>query len=172
MATDTTAAASDISEEEQEYLERTALLGLEYVLADFVREFQSATRRWERIAFPAMVIFAFLAISGFWLIYSITEDMHRMSLSVDPQMSENLGEMSKNMALLVVSVDKMNSNIENMDGSIGKIQNDIAYMSGSIAQMNQSIYAMTWNTGAMSKDMNRLNQSIGKPMRFMNNFLP
>jgi len=172
MAKGSTVAANDISEEEQEYLERTALLGLEYVLADFVREFQSATRRWERIAFPAMVIFAFLAVSGFWLIYSITEDMHRMSQNIDPKMSENLGEMSKNMALLVVSVDKMSANIESMDKSIGAMQGDIAYMSGNIAQMNQSIYTMTWNTGVMSKDMNRLNQSIGKPMRFMNNFLP
>ncbi len=171
--------ASDISEEEQEYLERTALLGLEYVLADFVREFQAATKRWERIAFPAMIIFSFLAISGFWLIYSITEDMHRMSESIDPKMAQHLGDMSENIATLTQYINHMDANISNMSGSIanmdksiGVMQGDIAYMSGNIAQMNNSIYAMTWNTGIMSKDISRLNQSIGKPMRFMNNFLP
>lgn len=176
----------DMSSDEQEYLERTALLGLEYVLADFAREFQTATRRWEKIVWPAMIIFSLLAISGFWLIYSITEDMHRMSKSMDPLMSQNLGNMSKNIealtgnienmdlniALLTDSINEMNYHIKHMDSSISGIQRDISGMSVNIANMNQSIYAMTWNTGAMSEDMNRLNKSIGKPMRFMNNFLP
>ncbi|HEC27186.1 MAG TPA: hypothetical protein ENI67_07240 [Gammaproteobacteria bacterium] len=186
MMTETATQVNDISDEEQEYLERTALLGLEYVLADFVREFQSATKRWERIAFPAMIIFALLAISGFWLIYSITEDMHLMSQSIDPQMSKNLGDMSKNIAKLTQHIEnidlnitkltgdisKMDTYIGNLDASIGVMQSDISIMSSNIVQMNQSIYAMTWNTGVMSNDINRLNKSIGKPMRFMNNFLP
>lgn len=178
MATETATQVNDISDEEQEHLERTALLGLEYVLADFVREFQSATKRWERIAFPAMVIFALLAISGFWLIYSITEDMHRMSQNLGDMsknittLTSNIDHMDKNISQLVVSIDQMNSNIANMDVSMSKIQGNISGMSNDISQMNQSIYTMTWNTGVMSNDMNRLNQSIGKPMRFLNNFLP
>ncbi len=179
-------AVADMSSDEQEYLERTALLGLEYVLADFAREFQSATRRWEKIAWPAMIIFSLLAISGFWLIYSITEDMRRMSTSMDPQMSQNLGNMSKNIAILTknienmdknithlsASIDNMSTHIAHMDKSMTTMQQDISGMSMNISNMNQSITAMTWNTGVMSEDMNRLNRSIGKPMRFMNNFLP
>jgi len=178
MTTEKTAQVNDISDEEQEYLERTALLGLEYVLADFVREFQSATKRWERIAFPAMVIFALLAISGFWLIYSITEDMHRISQNLGGMsknistLTSNIDHIDKNISQLVVSIDQMNSNIANMDVSMSKMQGNISGMSKDIAQMNRSIYAMTWNTGVMSNDLNRLNKSIGKPMRFMNNFLP
>ncbi|MEA1889941.1 MAG: hypothetical protein U9N50_09210 [Pseudomonadota bacterium] len=186
MTTGKEPQVDEISYDEQEYLERTALLGLEYVLADFVREFQTATKRWERIAFPTMFIFALLAISGFWLIYSITEDMHTMSESMDPQMSKNLGNMSKNIAaltqnienmdmnisLLTDSINEMNSHIAHMDGSMSKMQQDISNMSGNIAQMNYSIHTMTWTTGVMSEDMGRLNRSIGKPMRFMNNFLP
>ncbi len=186
MTNEKTDPIKDISDEEQEYLERTALLGLEYVLADFVREFQSATKRWERIAFPAMVIFALLAVSGFWLIYSITEDMTLMSQNIDPRMSQNLGNMSKNIASLtdhiahmetnisqlVVSIDQMNVNISSMDESMSAMHKDISKMSYNISNMNQSITAMTWNTGVMSEDMGRLNRSIGKPMRFMNNFLP
>lgn len=186
MTTEKKSQVEEISYDEQEYLERTALLGLEYVLADFAREFQTATRRWERIAWPAMIVFALLAISGFWLIYSITEDMHRMSENIDPQMSQNLGEMSKNIAILTQhvvhmekSVTKMNANIANMDTSMSVMRGEMSEISDkmdpllqNIAQMNQSIYAMTWNTGVMSEDMNRLNRNIGKPMRFMNNFIP
>ncbi|MCK5360058.1 MAG: hypothetical protein KAJ95_05495 [Gammaproteobacteria bacterium] len=186
MASKKEPAVEDMSSDEQEYLERTALLGLEYVLADFAREFQAATRRWEKLVWPAMVIFSLLAISGFWLIYSITEDMHRMSTSMDPQMSENLGSMSRNIetltsnienmdlniSLLTDSINEMSFHIAHMDGSMSAMQKDISGMSYNISNMNQSINAMTYNTGAMSEDMNRLNRNIGKPMRFMNNFIP
>ena len=196
MAKEKETKVDDIPYDEQEYLEKTALIGLEYVLADFAREFQAATRRWERIMWPAMVVFSLLAVSGFWLIYSITEDMHRMSLNIDPEMTVNLGSMSKSMSslnthiarmdknivLLRGDIDQMTRHIANMDGSMTAMRTDMASVSQklntmdpllqNIAQMNQSIYAMTWNTGVMSEDMNRLNRSIGKPMRFMNNFLP
>ena len=186
MNTEKETKVDEITYDEQEYLERTALLGLEYVLADFAREFQTATRRWERIAWPAMIVFAILAISGFWLIYSITEDMHKMSDNIDPLMSQHLGEMSWNIATLTQSIKHMDANITglrtdisemnnhmaNMENSIGVMQPDIAKMSGNMALMSQSVHAMTWNTGVMSQDMGRLNRSIVKPMRFMNNFLP
>ena len=182
MATEKKSQVDEITYDEQEYLERTALLGLEYVLADFAREFQSATRRWEKIAWPAMIIFAILAISGFWLIYSITEDMHRMSRNIDPQMSKNLGDMSKNIAILTQNIQhmdktitqlssnvgQMNNHVASIDGAIESMRGDIKHMSVNMSQMNQSIHTITWNTGIMSEDMNRM----GKPMRFMNNFLP
>ena len=186
MTTEKESNVDEISYDEQEYLERTALLGLEYVLADFAREFQTATRRWERIAWPAMVVFAILAISGFWLIYSITEDMHKMAENIDPLMSEHLGEMSWNIATLTQNIKHMDANITglradisemndhmaSMETSISVMQPDIKMMSNNISVMSQSVHAMTWNTGVMSQDMNRLNRNIGKPMRFMNNFLP
>jgi methyl-accepting chemotaxis protein len=176
----------DMSSDEQEYLERTALLGLEYVLADFAREFQSATRRWERIVWPAMIIFSLLAVSGFWLIYSITEDMHLMSKNIDPQMSQHLGDMSDNIAILTENiqhmdmtitqlgshVSQMNSHVASIDGAIENMRGDIKHMSVNMSQMNQSIHTMTWTTGVMSEDMSRLQRDMGKPMRFMNNFLP
>jgi methyl-accepting chemotaxis protein len=186
MASKKEPAVQDISYDEQEYLERTALLGLEYVLADFAREFQSATRRWERIVWPAMIIFSLLAVSGFWLIYSITEDMHLMSKNIDPQMSQHLGDMSDNIAILTENiqhmdktitqlgshVSQMNSHVASIDGAIENMRGDIKHMSVNMSQMNQSIYTMTWTTGVMSEDMSRLQRDMGKPMRFMNNFLP
>ncbi|HBE93260.1 MAG TPA: hypothetical protein DDW55_12345, partial [Gammaproteobacteria bacterium] len=75
-----------ISDDESRYLEQTALLGLEYVLSDFTKQFQRSARRWELMAYPAMVVFGLLAISGFWLIYSLTKDMNKMSDSMDPNM--------------------------------------------------------------------------------------
>jgi hypothetical protein len=187
---------TDISEDEQRYLEQTALLGLEYVLSDFVKQFQKSARRWELMAYPAMVVFGLLAISGFWLIYSLTQDMHTMSGSIDPEMAQNLGAMSENISALNHTIADMNSTIDRMTTTVVAINNEMAEMNTAIqgmktdtgnmanrlnamdpmlinmAEMNQSMKAMTWTTGAMSQDMNKLNRDMGRPMRFMNNFLP
>ena len=187
---------TDISEDEQRYLEQTALLGLEYVLSDFVKQFQKSARRWELMAYPAMVVFGLLAISGFWLIYSLTQDMHTMSGSIDPEMAQNLGTMSENISALNHTIADMNSTIDHMTTTVIAINNEMAEMNTAIkgmkvdtgnmahrlnamdpmlinmAEMNQSMKAMTWTTGVMSQDMNKLNRDMGRPMRFMNNFLP
>lgn len=181
-----------ISDEETRYLEQTALLGLEYVLSDFAKQFQRSARRWELMAYPAMVVFGLLAISGFWLIYSLTKDMNRMSDAIDPNMGPNLSEMSKNIAELDVTirvmsthiasmaedVDSMNASIKSMNASIRSMNAEVGNMSTKLntmepllfnmAEMNASIKQMTYTTGVMSHDMNK----ISRPMRFMNSFVP
>jgi len=176
---------SAISDEENRYLEQTALLGLEYVLSDFAKQFQKSARRWELMAYPAMVVFGLLAISGFWLIYSLTKDMNRMSDAIDPNMGPNLSEMSKNIADLDVTIRVMSTHIasmaediDSMNASIKSMENEVGNMSAKLntlepllfnmAEMNKSIKQMTYTTGVMSHDMNKMS----RPMRFMNNFVP
>jgi len=174
-----------ISDDESRYLEQTALLGLEYVLSDFTKQFQRSARRWELMAYPAMVVFGLLAISGFWLIYSLTKDMNKMSDSMDPNMGPNLSEMSKNIADLDVTIRVMSThialmskNINTMNTAIQGMSLDTKNMSAKLnvmepllfnmAEMNQSMKQMTFTTGIMSHDMNK----ISRPMRFMNSFVP
>jgi methyl-accepting chemotaxis protein len=176
---------SAISDEETRYLEQTALLGLEYVLSDFAKQFQKSARRWELMAYPAMVVFGLLAISGFWLIYSLTKDMNRMSDAIDPNMGPNLSEMSKNIADLDVTIrvmsthiasmaediDSMNTSIKSMENEVGNMSTKLNTMEPllfNMAEMNHSIKQMTYTTGVMSHDVNKMS----RPMRFMNNFVP
>ena len=42
----------------------------------------------------------------------------------------------------------------------------------NIAEMNQSMKGMTMSTGTMSRDLWQMNQSIGRPFNFMNQFIP
>ena len=183
---------TQITEEETRYLEQTALLGLEYVLSDFAKQFQKSARRWELMAYPAMVVFGLLAISGFWLIYSLTQDMHVMSGNLDPQMAENMGAMSENVAALNQTIGQMNDSIVQMTANVNSINAHMIEMNDSmksmkgnmthmsaeltnmgpllfnIAEMNQSMKSMTVTTGIMSHDMKKMN----RPMRLMNNMLP
>jgi hypothetical protein len=42
----------------------------------------------------------------------------------------------------------------------------------TISEMNQSMKAITINTGVMSYDVRGMNESVGRPMSFMNSFAP
>jgi uncharacterized protein YoxC len=172
--------------------EQAALLSLEVALTDFTNKFHASARRWERMVYPAIFIFGILGLSGFWLIYSLTWDMHDMSLRIDPLMADNLATMSRSVAAMTGSVASMDhqiqritAKIEDMDKHIGDITDTIATMEthtgqvseklntlqpllANIAEMNHSMKAMTANTTVMSRDVN----SMGRPMSIMQGFSP
>ena len=155
----------------------------------FVQSFEASAKRWERMVYPAIFVFGLLGISGFWLIYSLTQDMHALARHVDPKMAQNLETMSTHMSELAHNIDtmtavvrQMNSHIASMDTSIGIMQPDISTISTrldtmppllfKISEMNDSIKSITVSTGVMSRDMGVMNNNVGRPMSFMNSFAP
>ena len=176
--------------------ERAALVALEKALARFAGDFEASAKRWERLVYPSILIFGILGISGFYLIYSLTEDMHTLSRHVDPQMSSNLESMSRYMAVLSENVTEMNHEVRAMVRKVDSIDTTMANMRYNIAEiqtvmvsidkkldplqpilvnmidMNQAMRAMTMNTGMMTRDMGIMNQSVSRPMSFMNAFAP
>ncbi len=164
--------------------EQKAMVKLEITLSNFFKKLDRSVSRWERMIYPMMVVVGILGISGFYLIYNVTRDMHQLTEQVDPQMEVNLqsmsnymGELSQNIStmtqqitVLVERIDKMESHIATMDGNIGTLAGDvgqmkenIGVMTGNVVEMNQHMRAMTVNTGVMSRDINQ----IGRPMDFM-----
>lgn len=172
--------------------EQSALLGLENALTEFAQHFQDSARRWERMVYPAMFIFGILGVSGFWLIYSLTEDMHEMSRNIDPLMARNLSSMSQSVEALTENVANMDRQIEQMVAKIASMDthtdsiavtmrgmhqsmvevsekmNTLHPLLLNISEMNQSMKAMTMNTGVMTRDVN----SMSHPMSIMKGFSP
>ncbi len=155
----------------------------------FIQSFQDSAKRWERMVYPAIIIFGLLGMSGFWLIYSLTQDMHTMARHVDPKMAQNLEIMSSHMEELAHNIDtmtavvrQMNTHIASMDTSIAIIQPDINVITTrmdtlppllfKISEMNESMKSMTMSTGFMSRDVGGMNQNIGRPMSVINSFAP
>jgi len=171
---------------------QAALVNLEIALTDFVKKFHTSATRWERMVYPSIFIFGILGLSGFWLIFSLTRDMHSMTNYIDPLMAKNLAAMSESMQAMtksVINMDKqvsrMADKIENMDQHMASISNTITSMQThtslvskqldtlkplllNIAEMNHSMKAMTANTALMSRDVN----TMGRPMSFMQGFMP
>jgi len=169
--------------------EPEALANLEKALTHFAQTFESSARRWERMVYPAIVVFGIMGISGFWLIYSLTSDVHELARNVDPKMernlarmSENLSSLSENVGIMTGEVSEMKAHIAHLDSSIVVMQEDMSNISTkldtlphllfNISEMNQSMKAMTANTAFMSRDMGVMNQNVGRPMSFMNEFAP
>jgi methyl-accepting chemotaxis protein len=169
--------------------EQKAMVKLEITLTQFFKSFNSSITRWERLVYPSLLVMAVLGLSGFYLIYHVTQDMHTLTRYIDPRMEVNLDAMSKHMAdlsknistmtdqisIMVEKMDSMELHIRQMDGNIGSMSADIAEveesvqtMTGNIFEMNQSMRNMTLNTGVMSRDINQM----GRPMDFMNPFTP
>lgn len=172
--------------------ERAALLSLELALTDFTKKFHASAKRWELLVYPSIFVFGMLGLSGFWLIYSLTWDMHDMSRHIDPLMADNLATMSQSVAAMTESVASMDrhilritTKIESMDKHIADIVDSIAIMQThtgqvseklntlqplllNIADMTQSVKAMTVNTAVMSRDVN----AMGRPMSIMQGFSP
>lgn len=154
--------------------EQKAMVRLEITLTQFFRSFNTSITRWERLVYPSLLVMAVLGLSGFYLIYSMTNDMNTLTANVDPQMKDNLGSMSNHMADLsrniaimtgqiTVLVDKINS----MDGHISTMDRNIGEITGSIGQVNNSMGAMTANISDMNIAMKGMSQNIAEMTRAM-----
>ncbi|MCW8922321.1 MAG: hypothetical protein OQK69_01640 [Gammaproteobacteria bacterium] len=129
------------------YYDDTIKDSVEHVLSESLNEltqtFTASTRRWQMIVFPAMFAFILLATYGFFLIYSLTKDVG----SIATQM----GSINNTMQAVVVNMERQTMSIQEMNGHVRN---------------------MTVSMGKMSHDMAVINNSVSRPMQFMNSFTP
>ena len=150
----------------------------DYGMARLSEVFETSARRWELIIYPSMFAFVVLAAYGFFLIYRLAGDMHYMAISVDTHMSvlssnmqsmsENMGQMTTNIRSMTVSMDHMENKLDTLEPILASMNS----MDESMSSMTNSTRSMTVATHNMQYDMSRLNQNVGRPMSFMNAFMP
>ena len=114
------------------------------------KAFMASARRWEMIVYPSLLAFIILAAYGFFLIYSLTEDASRIADDMG-QIAVQMNVVSKNMVLMTQTVDSQSASMQEM----------VYHMRGMNLSMNQMRY-----------DFSILNNSVSRPMSFMNTFMP
>ncbi|EIJ35692.1 hypothetical protein [Thiothrix nivea] len=144
-------------------------------LQDFEERQVSVTRTLQMIVYPAMVAFIILSAYGFYLVQSLTSDVHELTKTISDmhtsvkdnmaQISGNMNTMTGQMGSLVASTSQMTSNIVDMNGST---QN----MAGNMQQMNASTQNMAVSTYNMQRDVWSMNKNISGPMKMFNKFTP
>lgn len=133
--------------------------------------FENSARRWELIVYPSLFAFIILAAYGFYLVYSLTKDVHYLAVSVDTNMTilaTNMDAVSRNLDAMKQSVEVMSVHMEQINQKVGAMEPMLV----NLQSMDKSMRSMTVSTYNMRTDLARMNSSISRPMSFMNTFLP
>jgi uncharacterized protein YoxC len=126
--------------------------------------FENSAKRWELIVYPSMIAFIVLAIYGFYLIYTLSRDVHNLSLTVIA-MTESVDR----------NLTHMSTSVSTMDHTMTKLNNNIGRMSTNVETMTVNLATMTYNTNSMAGSTHRMQRdisNISSPMGFMSGFFP
>ena len=126
--------------------------------------FESSAKRWELIVYPSMIAFIVLAIYGFYLIYSLSRDVHNLSLTVIA-LTESVDH---NLSRMATSVTAMDHTMTKLNNNIASINTNVETMTVNLATMTYSTNAMAGSTQRMQRDIS----NISSPMGFMSGFFP
>jgi len=140
--------------------EQKAMVKLEITLTNFFKEFDKSISRWERMVYPAMILLGLLGLSGFYLIYHLTDDMHEMASYIDPEMESNLGAMSGHMLDLSNNIRIMTGQIATLTEKISSMEGNIAHMDGTMGQINSSITHVATTMDVMTDKVTQMNDSV------------
>ena len=126
-------------------------------LESLSKSFTESARRWEMIVYPSMVAFIILAAYGFYLIYSLTSDAHKMT--------ESMAQMTVSMKTITVEMQGISRNMVVMSQLMDN-------QSRSMNKMAASMHNMQYSVAKMGYDFSIMNQNISRPMSAMNSFMP
>lgn len=119
--------------------------------------FAASAKRWETIVYPSLFAFILLAAYGFFLIYSLATDVHRVAESMIV-ITENMQDVSGHMRHMTENVAIMTKTVDSQSHTMGDMAVNIRGMNSSMAKMRYDIATM--------------NNSVSRPMSFMNSFMP
>ena len=128
--------------------------------------FENSARRWELVVYPAMFAFIVLASYGFFLIYSLTNDVASLARNVTV-LTSSIDRMTTNMDAIVVNMNSISSNMTEMDNKMS----ELAPIRAQMEQMNHATRAMAASADGMHYQMGSMNHSM-RPMGTMSSFLP
>ncbi|MBF0310553.1 MAG: hypothetical protein HQL56_13590 [Magnetococcales bacterium] len=123
------------------------------VLEQFAKSFDKSAKRWELIVYPSLFAFIILAMYGFFLIYSLTQDIRTMATSIDPKMGANMGSLSANIRTLSDNVELMSTHLEYISDNMETMSVDMQTMAESVEHMTDSVHAMNKDVSDMNKNV-------------------
>nr|CAA6827832.1 MAG: Unknown protein [uncultured Thiotrichaceae bacterium] len=144
-------------------------------LHDFEEQQSGISKTLQIIVYPSLVAFVVLAAYGFYLVQSLTTDVHRLTetiASMNETVDRNLTDMSGNIGDMHGQMTSMASSTENMSHHISQMSGTTRTMSGDMRQMNVSTQNMAASTYNMQRDMWSMNKNVSKPFNAMGKFLP
>lgn len=112
------------------------------------------------------------------MVYSLAKDVHYLAISVDSHMTIMAGNMqsvSENMSQLTANVRSMTVSMDAIDQKVATLEPMLVTI-GSKDKARKSITVATHQlsnpTRNMQVDMRTMNYHVGRPISFINSFVP
>jgi len=134
----------------------------------FVRVFEKSARRWEIVIYPAMFAFVVLAAYGFFLIYSLTGDIHTMARSIDPEMGEHMRVMAESIDEMTVSMESVTETMKEVSTKLDSLDPMLSH----VKHMDHSMRAITMSNEQMRHSVSVMSHNVSRPMSVINSFMP
>ncbi|MEZ5476253.1 MAG: hypothetical protein R3E95_01760 [Thiolinea sp.] len=158
------------------------LSGVEDELHEFEARQSGISRTLQIIVYPSLVAFVVLAAYGFYLVQSLTTDVHRLTETIVDMngtvhhnlqnMSAHMDSMSTNMNSVTQRMDELSKTTRNMGSNVAQMNDSTRQMSSDVGQMNISTQNMAASTYNMQRDMWSMNKNVSKPFKMMGKFMP
>ncbi len=126
--------------------------------------FRASARRWELIVYPALIAFVILAGYGFYLVYSLTKDVHLVAAHMEA--------ITKNMDAVAQQMEAVSANMNVVAGDIHAESKTMEQMTAHLEGMNDQMRQMNFTVDQMRYHFAVMNRTVGRPMSFMNSFMP
>ncbi|WGZ93937.1 MAG: hypothetical protein QJT81_19460 [Candidatus Thiothrix putei] len=144
-------------------------------LQDFEERQVNVTRTLQMIVYPAMVAFIILSAYGFYLVQSLTTDVHKLTetiSSMNQTVDSNMNRMADNFDTMTLHMTNMTQSVGEMTHNIVDMNSSTQDMAGNMKQMDASTQNMAVSTYNMQRDMWSMNKNISGPMKMFNKFSP
>lgn len=126
------------------------------VLDQFAKSFDKSAKRWELIVYPSLFAFIVLAMYGFFLIYSLTQDIRTMAVSIDPKMGVNMGSLSTSIQHLADNVEMMSTHLEYISDNMETMAVDMRTISETFDSLNTHVEGIQKVTAGMHKSVDEM----------------
>jgi hypothetical protein len=143
-------------------------------LDKFARIFEASAKRWEIIVYPSLLAFIVLAAYGFYLIYSMTSDVHRVTEQMDTivhtmvVVSDNMVRVTNNMTSMTADMNTMTQEVVHMGRNFDTGITIASRMDQKFEVMVPIAHRMQIDADVMTQRM----QNVTRPMNFMSNMFP
>ncbi|MEN8108145.1 MAG: hypothetical protein ABFS22_09080 [Pseudomonadota bacterium] len=143
-------------------------------LDKFARIFEASAKRWEVIVYPSLLMFIILAAYGFYLIYSMTSDVHRVTEQMDT-IVHSMVVVSDNMVRVTDNMSSMTANMNSITNEMVHVGRNFDEGIDIAARMDLKFAAMLPIAHRMQYDMDLITKrmlNVTGPMNFMTDMMP
>ena len=133
----------------------------------FANTFEASARRWELVVYPSLLAFIVLAAYGFFLIYTLTNDVSRLATSMETVVVA-MNEVATDMNTVSRNVTRISDNLGTIAVDANDGSENMKHIVSHMGNINKSMGVMTVPIYHMRNDMSKMNHTMhdtARPMR-------